>query len=152
MVLNDKAVYKKNTIETDVYEYKSMGALSFTKDDVTRWLPLLKWLLVPIWLGWGAYFFIEKFFNTLVVALAGLVLGAIIGVKPRFGALYKMSLFAMTLSFLIGAVNTGIGFRIPGFELSYYGTGLVYLWLGLQALKNQTAPAAAPPTTSTPAA
>ena len=144
VLLKDKAVYKKNAVETDVYDYKNLGAFSFTKDDVTRWLPLLKWLLVPIWLGWGVWFLIEKFFNALVVALVGLIARTIIGAKATFAELYKMSLFALTLSFLIFAFNNGFSLRLPLSTLSYYGTGIVYLWLALQALKNQTSSAAAP--------
>jgi hypothetical protein len=159
VVLKDRAVYKKNAVETDSYDFKKLGALSFTKDDVTRWLPLLKWLLLPIWLGWCVWFFCEKFFNALVVVLIGLVVRAILGVKIPFEELYKMSVFALTLSFLLFAFKNGFGFWLPLSTLSYYGTAVVYLWLGLQALKNQVSPTAAPvvpaspvpPTPSTPA-
>lgn len=129
--------YKKSAFETRKIDFASLKGVTFTKDNILKWLPYLKWLTLLI-IFFGFFFYIiGKLISALFVSICGIVIAKVLKHKIRFGNLYKLSIYCLTSSILINTLINLTGITIPFFSLIYYGIALVYLWKAIKILKNQ---------------
>lgn len=117
--------------------FESLKTITFTKATLSGWLNLAKVLVFLIILIEPLFFFGFKFIAAFVISIIGLLLNAIFKSELSFKELYKLSIYAITLSIIIK-----VGFKLLGFptgifsifSLIYYGIGVIYLGLALKSI------------------
>jgi len=129
--------YKKSAFETRKIDFASLNGVTFTKDNLLKWIPYLKWFILAI-IFFGFFFYIiGKLISALLLSIGGIIMAKVLKHRISFGNLYKLSIYSLTLSMLIQALINLMGLTIPFFSLIYYGIALVYLWKVIKVLKNQ---------------
>ncbi len=136
LITKNKMIDKKSKVEQRVYLFDSYKDWKFTKADVARWLPLLRWFSVGIVFFTVAGLFVLKLIDALILAVIGLLMYSIMKVKLTFGDLYKLSLYYLTLPIVVHTVLIVTRVGIPSFTFIYYLIALVYLFGAAKTLKN----------------
>ena len=130
------ADYKKSAFETRKIDFASLNGVTFTKGDLLKWLPYLKWFTLIIIIFGFFFYVIGKIISALFVSLGGIVIAKVLKHNISFGNLYKLSIYCLTSSMLLNTLVDLTGLTIPFFSLIYYGIALVYLWKVMKILKN----------------
>lgn len=121
-------VQKKSGFETRSFNFSQLEAFELTKDDVENLIPLLRGINVIILIFGLPWFFVSKLFSALILSIIGLILSSIKKVDIKFGGLYKLSIYALTLPILIKVILSAMNLTIPHFWIVYFALGSVYLW------------------------
>lgn len=144
LVTADKIIVKQPG-RTQTIELSSMEGLSFTKADVEKWLPLLKFLsILRIILG-ISYFFVIKIIGVLILSLIALIVNGINGTKLSYKKLLGLSIYSMTLAMLVGVLLDLMQFGFSRNEfvhflisiLIFFGISSVYIFMALNEEKDE---------------
>jgi hypothetical protein len=131
LVLKDRMVTKENNIETTEINFSTL-TFDLTKDMVVTWLPLLQWLSVIAAVVVFIFFFIGKMVSALLVSVLGLIFSAIQKAEARFGQLYSIAIYALTLPSILKIISSFVAISFPWYI--YYAVVLVYVWFALKYL------------------
>jgi len=141
LITKTELFQKISPTSTKETSFESLKTMTFTNANLSNWLNISKVLVFFTIIIEPLFFFGFKFISVLIITILGLILNAIFKSKLFFKELYKLSIYAITLSIIVKVgfklfdVPTGV-FSL--FSLLYYGIGLVYLGLALKAInKNQ---------------
>ncbi|HTY13382.1 MAG TPA: DUF1189 domain-containing protein [Candidatus Omnitrophota bacterium] len=136
LITRDKMINKKSRLEVRTYNFEAIKDWKFTKSDVAKWLPLLRWFsaaIVFFALG-GAFVF--KLLDAFILALIGLLACRIMDFKLSFNDLYKFGIYYLTLPIILQTLLAVTGIEAPYFTLIYFLAALGYLIAAVNALKN----------------
>jgi hypothetical protein len=131
LVLKDRMITKENNLETTEINFSTI-TFDLTKDMIVTWLPLLQWLSVIAAVVVFIFFFIGKMVSALLVSVLGLIFSAIQKAESRFGQLYSISIYALTLPSILKVFSSLVAISLPWYI--YYAIVLVYVWLALKYL------------------
>ena len=128
-------INKENGYEKRRINFTQLGELRFTKSDVERWLPHLRWIhLVVIIFGLAGAILI-KFISTFFISILGLIVNAIKKAGLSYKDIYKLGIYGITLPAIIQMVISLIPIDIPFFSVIYYGIVVFYLWKAMDEIK-----------------
>lgn len=137
MLLTKHDLYQKQSVfETRHYSLNAFAGLTITRDDMIRWLPILRWLIVIIIMFGFVFYFCGKLLSALIISLGGLIIENAVNRKIGFGSLFKLSLYALTLPMIIQVVLTLARVTVPMFFLLYYSIALFYLYKAVITVTN----------------
>lgn len=137
LILKDKLIQKKNEVQTQVIDFKSLQGMTINKDVVNSYLPVVKIILPLIFIGNILWYFIGSLLSALFLALFALIINAIFKTGLKYEQLYSISIYALTTPLLIDMV-----FKIFSIEhfayywLVYHGIAFAYICFALNKLKN----------------
>jgi len=137
LITKTKLIQKLAADRTQETPLTSLKSLTLTNDNLTDMLNVVKYLIFLVLIIEPLLFFASKFIAIFILCMIGLLLNSIFHSKLSFGELYKLSIYAMTLSLILKVlcnflpVSTGI-FSI--FTIVYLGLGGVYLALALKSI------------------
>ncbi|MCR3922490.1 MAG: DUF1189 domain-containing protein [Firmicutes bacterium] len=127
----------KTDYEIQTYKFSALSTVHITKSDAQSWLPYLKWLNVFIFVFGFIFFFFGKLISAFIVSILGLFLEFMARYKIGFANLYKLSIYALTLSMVLQLLFRLANFEFPNVGIIYYGLPLFYLWKTLEYLRSQ---------------
>ncbi|WP_240689485.1 DUF1189 domain-containing protein [Ammoniphilus sp. YIM 78166] len=129
LILSDRLINKREEGRIEEIQFFTFGPMSFTKDDVVSWLPYFKWVYWIVAVAMFIYTAISYLINALWVSLIGLLLNLFMKTKATFGALYKISVYALTLPMLLDTLFSYL--RMDLYHLIFYITAAIYVGLAL---------------------
>ena len=132
------AISKENIFETRKYNFSIFRDVTFTKDDLLKYLPYLKWLSIVIIIFTLSCYICGKFISAFILSICGIAIQKILNYKVGFKDLYKLSVYTLTLPILFKTIISVTDLKIPYFFVIYYGTALVYLWMVIKNLRKKT--------------
>ncbi len=137
LITHDTIYRKKNWVETTQISLEQMN-INLDKDQLLNLVPLLKLISFAVIFFLFLFFLVAPLVSALMVSAIGQFFN-----KPKlpFAALYKMSLYALTLPMTLFALSSFLPFDIPYFFWIYHGIALVYLKRALDTTGEQAPPA-----------
>lgn len=115
--------------------FDEMSGFSFTKADILEMTPVMYmsviWAFVLILLVDYGYYFL----TALVISLGAGVIASFMRIRLSNQKLFKMSVYAGTLSYVLTFVQAIVGKYIPNFEFFSYIITLGYLYFALKEYK-----------------
>lgn len=153
-VNSERLIYKAGPTEAlqpsnvQLIEFSQMEDLSFRKADVLKTVPYLVRAAILVMV---LTYFIQLagfFLWLLVIAAFGRLLGMVLGVRLRYGDIYKLSAYTRSAPVLLGAVLFLFDFALPeyaGLSMLYslFVLSRVFRYLVLERLAVQEAPGSA---------
>lgn len=138
LVLKDKFIEKKNALETQTFEFKSLQGTTITKGLVNNYLPLARVILPVIFIGNILRYFIGGLISALILALFALIINEIFKTQLKYGQLYSISIYALTAPMLFDVILQILNIN----HFSYYGFvyhlfAFAYICFGLHRLKKE---------------
>ena len=130
-------ISKENGFETRRINFSQLRELSFTKSDVERWLPHLRWIHLIVMIFGLAGAILAKLISTLFISLLGLIVNAVKKAGLSYKDIYKLGIYAITLPAIIKLIIGQMPFEIPFFSVIYYGVVVFYLWKAMDEIKVQ---------------
>ncbi len=113
--------------------FADLGLPDITRSDIIQLLGPMVCVFVG---GYAVAIFASIWLETLIIALLGNLVAALMRKRQRFGAMMKLAVHALTVVILIEAVYAWvpavIPFVIPFAWLISYGLPLLYIWKGLR--------------------
>jgi hypothetical protein len=137
LLLKDKMIQKKNGVQTEVTDFKSLQGVTINKNIVNRYLPFARVIILFIFLGNILGYFLGGLLSSLFLALFALIINEIFKTKLKYGQLYSLSIYALTTPLIINTL-----FKILSLEhfsfywLIYHIIAYVYIGFVLNNLKN----------------
>lgn len=126
---------QKNYANKRVTDFSMLQGFKTDKAAVKKMIPLLK-LVAPLILIFGSLFFIAiKFLSALVISLVGLIINASRNTNLRFGEIFRLSAYSMTLPLVLGTLLDLVPYRIPMLWAVFYIISIVYLWGAINTIK-----------------
>ncbi|HDP79778.1 MAG TPA: DUF1189 domain-containing protein [Spirochaetes bacterium] len=135
VISREKVYYKKSGTETRIYNLSNLREYSFNKSDILSLLGKYRYFSAAFAVLYIIWYYIAKLFSAFLLAVLGLVIAGIVGVKTDFPGSYAMSIHALTLPIVLDTAVGFLPFTVPWFLLIYYLAAVVYLWMGLSAFK-----------------
>lgn len=140
LILKNKIIQKQNSFQKNEYNFRDFAGLTLNKSDIQGYIPLLKVINVFIVLFGYIGFFAGKLISALILTLIGLIINISMKAGKDFGALYKLSIYSLTLPIIIKVLLNVINYQIPYFFIIYYGIALFYIWKALSIIKKNEKP------------
>jgi uncharacterized protein YuzE/large-conductance mechanosensitive channel len=138
VLITKTKIISKDGIEKREYSLKDFGTLSFDKESIQNFLPALKMFLIPfIIIGTIIGMIIGKLFSSLFVSLIGFVVNSIIHGNQKYGEIYKIGIYSLTLPTVIKFIVKLLPFKIPFFFFIYYGIVILYMVKGIHSAKSE---------------
>lgn len=142
-ITKDRVTQKQVGGRMQITNFSELQGATLTKPDLLGFIGIAKVFGAVIIFGFPICFFVGKFMSALVVAFLAFIADAIfVKSRVKFGDIYKLAFYALTLSMILKTVSILIGIEIPFFrwsghiDLLYYVLGAVYLVLGLKAIRH----------------
>lgn len=137
LLLKDKMIQKKNGVQTEVTDFKSLQEFTINKNIVNRYLPFAK-VIIPLIFLWNILgYFLGGLLSSLLLALFALIINGIFKTKLKYGQLYSLSIYALTASFIINTLFKILNLQHFSFYwLIYHIIAYVYIGFALSKLKN----------------
>jgi len=137
LITDTKYISKKNPSQKEQVEFSSFKDLSFDKSDVVRLIDKAKVFNVFIVIFVVLWFFAKQFLFALFAALLALIINLFIKARVRFGEVYKLTLYALTVPIIINTIYDvtplSLGFLLKKFI--YLAIALTYLGFAFKAIK-----------------
>lgn len=131
----DKIVQKKNGFETRNFDFSQLKQFTLTKADVANLIPLLRGINVFIFIFGLPWFFVSKLFSALILASIGMILAGIKKTSVKYGTMFRISIYSLTVPILIKVLLQILGVGIPHFWILYFVVGSVYVWNAIPVKK-----------------
>ena len=130
LVTKDKVIYKKDKYQTTVYDLGGYKAFSFTRPEMIKWLEaarpfLYLFILLFSYLG----LLVIRLADILIVSFFALLLYAVMKIKLTYGDIFKLTVYAATLSGLFSSLFTLLNIEIPWLAFWLAIITLTYLYL-----------------------
>lgn len=120
-----------------VTPFKDIKHFIITKATLISALPMLRMLgtvlafLIPL------FFVFVRFLSAVILTMAGLIAANIKGLRLRFGDVFKLSSYALTLPILLTVLLMMTGLQLKYFNLIYLAIGFLYIWNGLGVIHEE---------------
>lgn len=112
--------------------YDEVPGLAFSKEDIMNYIPMMYaaviWVLLLLLLTDYGYYFL----SAMVISWIASVMAALMKVRIKNMKLFKMAVYAGTLSYLVEFMQGVIGFSIPNYQIFSYILTLGYLYFALK--------------------
>ncbi|MDV3429566.1 MAG: DUF1189 domain-containing protein [Bacillota bacterium] len=137
LLLKDKMIQKKNGVQTEVTDFKSLQEFTINKNIVNRYLPYARVIILLIFFGNILWYFLGGLLSSLFLALFALIINGIFKTKLKYGQLFSLSIYALTTPLIISTL-----FKILSLEhfsyywLIYHIIAFAYIGFVLNKLKN----------------
>lgn len=136
IVVDQEQIYVKAPgMQEIAARFDEMPGFSFTKEDILSYTPMLYalsvWvLLLSLLIDYGYYFVVAA----VVSWLAG-VIASFMRVRLGNRKLFKMAVYAGTLSYILLFLQTVTGISVPNFTLFSYIISLGYMYFAIKEYK-----------------
>ncbi|MEI6603216.1 MAG: DUF1189 domain-containing protein [Clostridia bacterium] len=137
LLITKTAYFQKQNLREQIYKFKDLAALTFTKDSVQKMIPLLNLVSIFIVLFVPVGFFVVYLFFALLLALIGLILNSAVGSRLPFGNIFKLGIYALTLPTIFEVIFNAFSFNIPYFWLIKLLVATIILWAAFAEIKNE---------------
>ncbi|GEM_PF-315945 len=136
LILKDKMIQKKNQLQTQVTEFKSLQELTINKDIAYSYLPYAKIIIPFIFIVNIVGYFLGGLLSSLFLALFALIINGIFKTRLKYGQLYSLSIYALTTPLIINTLLKILSIEHFSFYwLVYHTIAYVYIGLALNKLK-----------------
>ncbi|WP_297427276.1 DUF1189 domain-containing protein [Clostridium sp.] len=139
LILKDKIIQKKNKVQTQVIDIKSLQGLYIDKTIVNTYLYFVKAIIPFIFIGNIFGYFLGGLLSSLFLALFALIINGIFETKLKYGQLYSLSIYALTTPLIISTLFEILNLKHFSFYwLVYHIIAYVYIGFALNKLKNSS--------------
>ncbi|MBL7072000.1 MAG: DUF1189 domain-containing protein [Candidatus Omnitrophica bacterium] len=137
LLMKDKLVYKENEVKTETYNLSDIDTLRIDENFVNAIRKNALWMIFPIILI-GAFITacIAKFFQIFIFSLVSIAASTILKIKLTYKQLFNIGVYAITPSYILGALLALFGLRVPIFGVIYSGLYIAYLIVAVQRCKD----------------
>lgn len=136
LITKTKLYQKQSSSSIRETSLESFKTLNLTKDNLANMLNVIRFLIFLIIIIEPLFFFGFKFIAAFIVAIMGLLINIILKSELSFKELYKLSIYALTLSLILKVLYQLLPFSTGFFSIIYYVVGGVYLALALKHIKS----------------
>ncbi|MBC8060635.1 MAG: DUF1189 domain-containing protein [Clostridiaceae bacterium] len=137
LITKTKFIQKLATDSTQETPLSSFKSITLSNSNLTSMLNVAKYLILLVLIIEPLLFFAAKFIAVFIISIIGLLLNSIFHSELSFGEIYKLSIYAITLSLILKVlcnflpISTGF-FSI--FTIVYFGLGITYLTSALKSI------------------
>lgn len=132
-IFGDKVIVKEN-FRNQEFRFSDFEEVTFDKDRLVNLLPIVKWIMVVI--------FVFSFFmkmtwvliTTVILAAIGLVISGILKKQLYFGSVWSASIYAFTLPLMVDAVQNQVYPALPYFWMVKWVLAIYILYRGISAV------------------
>lgn len=143
-ISKEKLVNKQGPKTTE-FNFADFSEISFDKQKLLGYMPMLKWLL-PIMAVFGYILKMVWVLVTVVIlALIGLIINSARKGKLEFGNTWNMAIYAFTLPWLLEMVKNLVYPAMPIFWVVKWGIAVFILYKGIEAATKPVITDEAPP-------
>lgn len=136
-ISRDQLVNKENALKTETLNFKELKELSFNKDKVLEWLPLLKVFWIFLLLFGLLFMILGKLLAAVILALLGLLLANLQQYSLTYEQSLRLCTHALTGPIIFQACKDMVYPQLPFNGLIYYAIFIVYMWLAIKTIKKQ---------------
>jgi hypothetical protein len=133
-----KIVNKKSSLETSSYDLSTIKNFTFTKADVVKAMPWIKWANILIVLFMFIFGIIANLGAALLVGICGWIASKIMSCQIVFDDLYKIGIYALTMPLFLEMVKNIAGVNVPLFRVAFYIISIGYTVKVLMTVKNKS--------------
>lgn len=126
-ISKNKFVQKNSNSEQVETKFSKLFGVEFSKQDLEGMLPMLNTVNVFVFLIGLLVYFFGKLFSGIIVALTASIVTSTKQMNMKFEALYKLSIFALTLPSILKVIVQSTGKYLPFFDMAYYAIALIYV-------------------------
>ena len=131
-VTKDTVAIKINNLKLDDFKFSGLKSLNFTKADLLENLYVENFFYVMIVVVFLVIFFLDKLVDALIIAIIGTIFRNIRRVKIRFGGLYRIGVYTLTLPSIVKMILMNYAVNIPDyFTFIYFGIAAVYMFMAI---------------------
>lgn len=123
----NKLVNKQSLIEVRSYDLTGFKEISFTKADVVKAVPWMKWFNIVFVFCMFMYVIISNLFAALLICICGWITSKILKMKILFADIYKISIYTLSLPLLLELGKDLLKVNIPFFDLFFYIIAFIYM-------------------------
>jgi len=139
------SVINMGKIETTPFSL--MAPLEISRDQIIKFLPAIKAIVVAGLAIWFIFAFAGKLFGILMLTLIAVIATSIFRQRLTFGNQWNVAIYASTLPMLIKLANTLLGNPLSGFMfIIYWGVAITYVFLGIYYMPDASMPEPLPVT------
>ena len=140
ILITSTTVYEKDAFgQIQSFPLSAFDTMYITKDSLKQAIPVAKLLNIFIYSFSLISFFVLYLFKVLILSLFGILMNSIFKTRLNFSNIFKLSIYALTLSATFNVVINSINPSMNGlgtyFLLIYFGVGALYLLKALTVLK-----------------
>jgi len=136
LITKDKLYMKQNAGELRILNLREFGDVKVTKADIAEFLPKISWIILIV-LVFGFIFVLGwKLLNAVLLAFLGLAINSAMNAKLKYNNMLNISIYALTLPFLLKLAVDLSGYYVPGFRLIYWGISALYVAMAVKSIKD----------------
>jgi len=125
-IFSTKMISKKGLLDYSTLNFKDLTWLNFTKQDMIRFIRL--WVTPIVFILGLIFFGVVQLMNLFLVSLIGLIVSAFMKFKLSFANIFKLSIYAITLSIVMKTILSIFDIDIPYFLVVGYVITVFYLY------------------------
>lgn len=133
--VNSEKLVSKQALEQRTFMFNELPEATFTKADVLKALPLMRWGFALIWPVLFILILLEKLISVYALSFFGIILQRINQINLKYRQMWNLSLFALTLPMLLDFWLSLMGWQFQGSDIIFWTLGMLYLWLGLAGFR-----------------
>lgn len=136
LLMKEQLVYKESAVKTETYSLSDIDALRIDENFVNAIRKNAVWMMFPIMLI-GAFIssVIAKFFQIFAFSLISIAASTMVKVKLIYKQVFNIGVFAITASYVLGALLALAGLQLPLFGFVYAGLYITYLIVAVKICK-----------------
>lgn len=132
--------------QTRVYDLSRFPDMELNQQTVGAWLDnVARWAWAASWLGLVFWFWTVKLFQVLFWSVLGLIVNAVSGRRLRYGALFNIGVFALTVPWAFDLLLLVTQWRVPLANVVSFLLYIGYLIWGILVQPKAAASASAEP-------
>lgn len=144
LVTKSEAIFKKNAVETNTYNYKGLGQFTLNQQKITGWLEIVrKYLALTFYPFAVAGSFIFRIVQLLIYAGIGILFASLCQSKRSYESLLRLSVVAVTPCIIISMILGVAGINVPFAGFWFFLAAMIYLFIGVRESAKVVAQAAA---------
>lgn len=141
LLTKNKLIARQSETETRIYDLSQIDEFFVDQTTVNKIVGIFKTSFPFVFYVCAVIFsFIYRLIQVLIYGAIGLLLCKVAKVSLDYQALVRLAVIAITPVVLLDTVLEITGFKIPLFGLVAFAIAMCYLYLGVSANKDQSAP------------
>ncbi|MEN6315986.1 MAG: DUF1189 domain-containing protein [Clostridiaceae bacterium] len=136
LITSDKII-QKNYVDKSVTNLSNFQGLVMTRDSIRQVLPVMKPIGIAVFLFLGIFFICGKFISALIVSIIGLIINSVKNTRLSYHNIFKISVYSLTLPFLLSTVLDLVPVNIPFKPLLVYVIASVYVYGAINTIKKE---------------
>ncbi len=135
MLITSDRIIQKNYVNKRVTELNTLQGVVLTRDSVKQILPLMKALIIFIFIFGGIFFICGKFISALFISLIGLIINSARKTNLSYRSIFKISVYSLTLPLFLCTLLSLLPVRIPYLWIPFYVIAAVYVYGVINTMK-----------------